>query len=511
MRARTAAGLAATAALLAACGSTVQTSQSAVGLAPSGVVSTPGTTSGDSGLTVPGTTTGGAVAGAGSTTATGTGTAGTGSGGAGSTGTGTASGPSSSQGGSSSGSGSSPVIGPGITASTISVGIEYSSDEGAADKAIGAAGAAPSYDTRDVVNAFVKYANDHGGFAGRRLSPIYYNVSVSSNQDVADQAACSSFTQDHKVFVMDGTTDILRACAEKAGAISLIGDSTAVTFQKYPHFIEPNGIRLDRLGPATVNGLYRAGYFTGKLGLVTWDDPNFRYAMTHGYLPALSSHHITPTQTAYVAVPQQVGAVADMSAAMRSVVAKFRSLGIDHVIIVDGHAGVWAGTGLTLEFMDQAKSQGYYPRYGQNSNNSPGWSGLPSDEMDKSLAIMNSDYSERFDAGWHPNPTRQKCFKIQADAGMPVSSSNDNDQVYATEYCDFVFFVQQVMNQLGASLNSDAFINAVEHLGTGFKSAFTYGTRFFAGRLDGADEVRTAEYLQSCQCLKYAGPPYQPD
>jgi len=508
MSARTAVGLAAAAALLAACGSTIQTSQSAVGLAPSGVASSPGTATGDSGLTVPGGTAGGAVDGSGSTTATGGSvSAGTGVSGTGATGSGTTTGTGSSNGG----SGGTTATGPGITASDIYVGFEYSNDTAAADRAIGAAGAAPSYDSRNVVKAVADYANAHGGFAGRHIVPLFHQISVSQDRTVADQAACADFTQDHKIFAMEGQTDVERACAEKAGAISLIsGNSVASTFIKYPHFIDPNSIRLDRLGPVTVGGLNKAGYFSGKLGLVTWDDNNYRFAMTHGYLPTLAKLGITPAQVAYVSVPQQLGAVADMTAAMSSIVAKFKTLGIDHVIIQDGTDGVWAGTGLTLEFMDQAKSQKYYPRYGGNGQNSPGWTGLPSDEMDKMLAIMDTDYGPQFDAGWHSNPARDKCFKIQAQAGMPDSSSNLNDELQAVQACDFIFLVQQIVNALPV-INNDAFVRQVATLGTTLKSAAVYGTRFFAGRRDGSDLVRTAEYFQSCQCLKYAGPPYQPD
>jgi hypothetical protein len=512
MRARTAAGLAATAALLAACGSTVQTSQSAVGLAPSGVASTPGTTSGDSGLTVPGTTTGGAVAGWGSTTATGTGTTGTGTGGTTATGSGTTSGTGTSSGSATGRSGEPAVSAPGITASTINLGFEYSTTTGAADRAVGVAGAAPSYDFRDVMNAAINYANKHGGFAGRKLQGIYYDLNVANPRESEDQAACAKFTEDNKVFAMQGQTDILRACAEKAGAVSLVsGNEIESTFHKYPHFVDPSAIRLDRMGPVTVGGLYKAGYFTGKLGLITWDEPNYRYAMTNGYLPALAAHGIKPAAPpAYIGVPQQVGAIGDMTAEVSSVVTKFRSLGIDHVIIQDGTAGVWAGGGITLEFMNNAKSQHYYPRYGENTYNLPGSSELPSDEQNNLLAILDADESAKNDAGWHMNAAREKCFKIQAEAGIPVSESNDNDESLAALACDVVFFLQQVINQLPV-LSSDAFVSEVQKLGTSFKPAFVYGTRFFQGRLDGSDSVRTVHYYSSCQCLKFAGPPYQPD
>ena len=512
MRTRYAASLAVAAALTAACGSTVQTSQSTVGLSPSEVASSPGATSGDNGLTVPGAvssgTPGSSTSGSGSiggATSTGsTGTTGTGAGTTSAGGTGTA--------GAKSRPGSPAVDAPGITATTINLGFEYSSSTAAADRAIGAAGAAPSYDFRNVMNAAIDYANKNGGFAGRKLQGVYYDVNVANPKESEDQAACAKFTQDNKVFAMQGQTDVLRACAEKAGAISLTsGNETANTFKTYPHFVDPISIRLDRMGPVTVGGLYKAGYFSGKLGLITWDDANYRYAVSNGYLPALAQHGVKlAAPVEYISVPQQVGAIGDMTAQVSNAVTKFRTLGIDHVIIQDGPDGVWAGGGLTLEFMNNAKSQRYYPRYGQNIYNIPGSSQLPADEQNHAIAILDDDEQASHDAGYHANAAREKCFKIEADAGLPVSESNDNDEGLAAQACDVVFFLQQVINQLPV-LSTNAFIEQVQKLGTSFKPAFVYGTRLFPGRLDGSDQVRKAEYLSSCQCLKFSGPAYQPD
>jgi len=259
-----------------------------------------------------------------------------------------------------------------------------------------------------------------------------------------------------------------------------------------------------------VNGLSNAGYFGGKLGMVTWDDPEYRYTMTQGYFPTLAAHGITPTDTVYISVPQQVGALGDMSSAVSSAVTKFKAEGIDHVIIQDGHAGVWAGTGLTLEWMNQAKSQQYYPRYGQNASNSPGWSGLPADQMDQAVAIDFGDYDPKMDAGWHTNASRDPCFKIEADAGMPVQSSNANDEGLAAQACDFVFFLQRVINSL-STISADSFMQAVGGLGTAFQPALTYGTKFGPGQHDAGAMVRTEDYSAACQCLTYRGPPFYPD
>ena len=404
------------------------------------------------------------------------------------------------------------LVGPGITPTTIYIGVETADQSAAADKAVGAAGAAPSYKFGDVFNAVVHYANAHGGFAGRKLQPLFYDYDLTTDTNVQDQSACSHWTQDNKVFAIPGASDITRACAEKAGALSLVsGNSVASTYKRFPHFIEPYGMRLDRLASVTVNGLYQAGYFGGKLGFVTWDDPNFKDAYQHGYLPALASHRIALKDQAFVNVANDANGLSSMSAAMSSIVTKFASEGIDHVIIQDGHAGLWAGGGLTLEFMDQAKSQHYYPRYGQNADNLPGSNVLPSDEQDKAIAILDSDDQAKDDAGWHLNQTREKCFKIEADAGYPVSSSNDNDTSRATQACDEVFFLQTVLNSLPANnLTANAFVQGVAALGRIWPSADVYGTQFAPGLRDGSAEVRKAVYSAGCQCLTYSGPPYYP-
>lgn len=399
---------------------------------------------------------------------------------------------------------------PGITDTKVYVGLFYSSQAAAGDQAIGAGGAAPSYDDRDVANAVIRYANSHGGFAGRQLEPYFYDLNLTTDSSTQYQSACATFTQDHKIFALESQDPALTECAEKAGAVPIGGAaSTSQTYAKNPHLLSPDAMTLDRYAAVTVNGLFQAGYFAGKLGLVTWDDPDYRYAVSQGYLPAMNPKGIAPADTAYITVPQTLNALGDMTSAVSNAVTKFHAEGIDHVIVQDGHAGVWAGTGLTLEWMNQAKSQRYYPRYGQNAYNSPGWSVLPADQMDKAVAIDFADYDAKFDQGWHPNAARDLCFKIEADAGYPVRSSNANDEGLAAQACDLIFLLQRGLNSL-PMITSDAFVQAVSQFGTAFQPALVYGSKF-KGNRDGGGMVRTEDYSAACQCLSYRGVPYYGD
>lgn len=384
-------------------------------------------------------------------------------------------------------------------------GTIYSSDSARANSAIGASGAQPSYDSRAMLDALISYANKHGGFAGRQLKALYFDAKAANDANASSQAACDFFTKDNKVFLMPGSNEILRQCAERAGAVHS-GTGTSKVFQRYPHMVNADAIAFDRLGTITVNGLDKAKYFSGKLGLVTFDDTDYRFAITNGYLPALRRIGITPDQIAYVTAPQSASGVADLSASVSSAITKFKARGIDHVIIQDGPIGICAGICATFVWMNQARNQQYYPRYGMNTFNAMGNAQLPPDQQDKAVSIDQFDYKPSQDSGWRLNPVRQRCFDIYNSLGMPIRS-NENDQAAAAANCDTVFFYQRVLN-LMPEISADAFVRVLPQLGTSLGSAFTFGTHFVVGRRDGGSHVRTADYALSCSCVTYRGAPY---
>jgi hypothetical protein len=496
---------------LCACGTTVQTAGGAVGAptaggnlggAPTGT----GTQSGD--LTAGGTPTtagGSAITGSGGDAAAGGGATTVGSG---DSGTGTGTGTTDGSGATTTTAGSSgrvPARAPGITDTKLYVGLAYNPDANAANAAIGAAGAARTYDTRDVVNAMFKYANAHGGFAGRQIEAVWHRMNTTDDVSTQYQAACSTWTEDHKVFAMLGGHDILNACAEKAGAIAVGSGATAATYKRFPHLISPTTVRLDRLAKLTVNGLHAAGYFTGKFGFATWDNNDYRAATDQGLIPALQAKGVPIVDKAYIMVPQQVGALGDSSAAVSSAIARFRSKGIDHVILFDGTAGVWSGGGLTLTWMNQAKTQNYFPRYGGNTNNFPGNTIFPKDQMNHELAVDDLDNDKSKDVGWKTNVTREKCFQIQKDAGYPPNPDNLNDTAGAAAACDLTWFLQRIVNSM-SMITVDAFTSKALNIGD-LPTALRYGSRLVGGRHDGGGMMRTVEYLQDCDCLQFRTKP----
>ena len=424
-----------------------------------------------------------------------------------STGTGSTTGGSAGSGGTSPGrTAPSSRLGPGITATSINLGLQYTKDAAENSAQFGASGLSPG-DFRSYYQPVIDYINSHGGVAGRKLVPYYYGVNPQAAGGIAaeDAASCAYWTQDHKVFLMSGGRDGLNACAEKNGGVTMAyGNETARTFAQFPHYLDPISFRLERVGALTVRSLAKRGYFTGKFGLVTWDDPNYRLSVKDGYEPALRAAKVPVVETAYIPVPQAYGDLGASNAAISNAILRFASQGIDHVIVQDGPAGLFGGGGLTLQWLNNSESQQYRPRYGMNTYNSPGSQALPATQQQNMLFVSWSNLTPASDAGYRTNTTREACFKIMTDAGVTLTSSNQN---VAAIICDSLFLFQRVGNRPGA-LTADGFIAQAEQVGS-YPVASVYGASLAPDKHDGGDLVRDGHFDTSCACAVLDGPPYR--
>src|SRR4051812_2746553 len=149
------------------------------------------------------------------------------------------------------------------------------------------------------------------------------------------QAACETWFKDNKVLAAFMRGEIIYECAKKAGAIAIaLGEGgTAPMYSRYPNLFAPSGIRLERLGAATVKAMVQAGWQkpqapkwpTGKIGLITWDSNDYHYGMNNGFLAAMHAAGLKETDVRYVAIPQSVNSIADANAAVSSAVLSFQS------------------------------------------------------------------------------------------------------------------------------------------------------------------------------------------
>jgi hypothetical protein len=413
-----------------------------------------------------------------------------------------------------SGSGVAPpsgIDGPGVTPSTITFGVTYTLDAGQANAAIGAAGTDPG-DVRDYYNALVDEVNRSGGIAGRRLVSAYYETQSTSAEsaDSQRQAACEYFSHDVKAFVFfEAVSEVARGCAEKRRMVSLSGGGNAIhqTFRRHPHYLEPSGVALETYEGATVSGLARTDYY-GKapvIGIVTWDDPSFRTAVSRGMLPELVKLGLKPRIVEYVYVPQSYADAGTTSASVGSAVLKFREAGVTHAFVIDGPAGAALGTVLTLAWIRAAGSQAYYPRYGFNDLNSP-QAGLdahlwePNDVRGARYVTANNA-TDATDVGVAKNQSRIACLAVMRRHGM--IPGNMNAQGFMLRACDNVFFLRAVLGTTRITVNRDRFVALAEALGKTYRSPTSYRTVLSPSRHYGVAGYRRMAMDDSCGCFRY--------
>jgi hypothetical protein len=413
-------------------------------------------------------------------------------------------------------------LGPGITKTSIYVGLVDVKNQGAANSALGATGTTSDIQYRKPYDIVINDLNAKGGIWGRKVVPVWATIDTTSSQTIDQQgeAACATWTQDNKVFAILGGVQggVTEECTEKAHAVDVVpaGDSTPDTFRRYPHYVEVSGMNIVRQGPVTVKGLNAQGYYDkgARLGLITWDAPNYRQAISTGYLPQLKSIGVTPaTDTAYVHVPASFNDLGGMNSDINSAVLRFSDQHIDHVMIVDGAAGVCAGACLGFEFLNQAESQKYRPRYGFNDYNYADTSVdnlYPHQQLTGSVAVVWSDDSKTQDTGWKTNTSREDCYKLMRDHGFDYDPTNDNQMYVIRAACEELWFLKATVTRLGSAvLNNDNFMAAVNTIGTSFHSLNTYVATLSTNQHDGVSAVRNQTYFDSCTCYKYTSGPYR--
>jgi hypothetical protein len=411
--------------------------------------------------------------------------------------------------------GGSAAMGPGVTAETVAIGITYCSDCAGTNAAVGAGGEDPG-DTRRYMQAAIDEVNARGGVLGRKLVPVFHEISASDPVDVSAQAACETFTKDNKVLIMYFRGDLFYDCGKKAGVlVGALAGGTGPTYQEFPNVFAPSFVRLERLYEVTVRAMVQAGWHkpepkwpTGRIGLITWDNNEYRFAMKNGYLKAMATAGLKDEDVRYVSVPQNANSIADSSAAISSAVLSFREKGIDHVFIGDGPAGIFGGFGLTFLFLSNARSQGYFPRYGFNSNNGPDFDNHPKEQLVGMLGIDDNDTEAANDEGIALNPVRERCYTTMKKRGLPVGQ--DQTRNIAGLACEYAYFAEAVLARATSGTTLPSMIAAAESLGTSYRSPMSYGNRFGPRQHDGAALFRALRWDESCSCNRYTSKPFEP-
>ena len=492
---RSAAALALTTALLAACGSTVQTQSAGApgqvglgqgGLSQDGLAADPSLPTGSDGAAVGGVgATGGTAPGA-------PGAAAGGSTGAGATGGGTSSG---------SGSGASaPAVSSGKAAVRIGVITQPQLEEAA--KTFGLDGVTTG-DTKKQVEAVVRWISANGGLAGRRIEVLEHATDLSDgSNDAIQNKACVAMSQDLKVqYVVTvlGGLRTLTSCLAKHG-IGVLADNANVNDEFRAQFAgtlaSPSEAAPGRQLRLLVDNLVERGWLTptSKIGLFARDNPDGRSAVEKHLKPALRKHGLEEVITEYVDDTKGDGG----SNQSNSAVLRFRSAGVDRFI---------PAFYSPLYFMLGAERQGYRPYYSLSSNDAPGalLEGLaPQNQLEGSAGMGWQPYLD-IGKGKRPaaiSPRETLCFELMAKAGQQASSPLVKG--FQAQVCDLLFYLKD-LSAKRPDMPADLFTSGRVALGSTYVSPATYRVDV-SKRSDGMAGFRPLAYLEDCECFQYVGP-----
>lgn len=416
-----------------------------------------------------------------------------------------------------SGTGDAAANGPGVTDDTIAVGLPTLTGYDAFVASVGAS-AATGIDERRAWDALVDYQNANGGIAGRRVDPVYhsYNIVSTKTAPQAEQEMCAKWTQDNQVFAalhQPYSSNLIR-CIGEAGAV-LISNNTWTAqitsiHRQYPFYVEPTTIDLDRGASVMIESLWPRRYFArdARLGLVTFDHPNFRAAKAQGLDPALERHGLELVDAAYLHFPESAQEISQTASDTSNAVLRFKTQGIDHVIFLSTAGGA------EYYFMNAAERQDYHPRYGMNggSGNTIIADALGGDARSQLHGALSS--------GWIPvadthaaddpdaqNPARKLCFSIMRKNGVEMTSRVAEWR--ALGFCDAIWFLAAALDLNPSAINQSEFLRDVDRLGGSFNPAGVFATAVSSSRLDGAGAVADMEFVDSCECFRYTSKPYR--
>lgn len=397
--------------------------------------------------------------------------------------------------------------GVGVTAKTITLGAYYTTGRAATTKGLGIKGQGYPQGLREA-KGVAAYINAHGGIAGRHLNVAYFRgLDKPVSRSAQGVSACDFFTETHHVFaVLDPGAPPPSSMVTCLAAHNtpLVSANDAVPNEAYYKqyrniYYSPEGFALNQIAVSYVQGLKSEGFFSSpgaKYGVITANVPMWETVVKTNLLPALQSLGVKPLAVEYVAGLN----VAGFAVHMPSVVLRFKQLGINHVLWIEH------GSGIGINFIQDAASQHYFPAEGIYSYNYPRILRInhPAVDLAQTEGIGFIPYDDVASAQMPPyNPSMKQCLSIMHAVGETKFAPQD---LYTYGgWCDVYFFTKAAA-QKAPSLTTTGFREGVDALGTSWQSAVGQYTSFGPGKHWGIDGYRPLKFEMSCKCYQYTGP-----
>lgn len=368
---------------------------------------------------------------------------------------------------------------PGRNVSPIKVGVLYTVNDAAESAGIDNGDTiAPS----EIMRAFVKSYNAAGGFAGRKIEPIYRNLNSASNNYESDlQEICAAFTQDTRVdVVLNGVgyySESLLSCLAKASVPVFSGDYVAPDRQdakRFPLMINPVMFVGDDRVAAVVQHLAASKLLqpSSRIGVIIEDCPIDQRVFANGLKPAITAAGLKITWTFDVACFESIQDYAQQTSQMSSAVLQFRQRGVDRVMFVSQGAEA----NLAFAFSTVAESQGWHPTYALSSVAAP---------VALALNMSRAQLENVHGVGWlplvdsadpeqtAPTPTGTRCVDRMEREGVTPSSNTDRLFIYVA--CDTFTLYDAVLRTSAGDARADAVLAALKQIGSRYVAAMTIG------------------------------------
>ena len=220
---------------------------------------------------------------------------------------------------------------PGVTASTIRVGVAYPDYASLAQYGLNInQGSYP-----DAYSTLIAKINAAGGVNGRKIVPVYAKYSLL-NPALTTQT-CVQLTDDAKVFAVLGVfeSNTQALCYTQAHKTAVVGSAISnsdYALAKAPWFAIDHG--SDDAASA-VDTLYASGQLAGKkVALIALQQDET--SMQQSAIPELKAKGITPVTTAVITAPPSDATALGSQVAVA--VQKFQAAGANTVLIVGGVA-----------------------------------------------------------------------------------------------------------------------------------------------------------------------------
>jgi hypothetical protein len=362
-------------------------------------------------------------------------------------------------------------------------------------------------DQKIQAQALVDYMNAHGGLAGRKIEPVFWQLDLSnqltkSGRQQEAQKMCATFTEDNHVFAMlsGGVSlpeHLIVDCAARTKTPLIMGKTDGMLYlsesklaQVADYYYWPSGLSAERRERAVVAGLRRQGFLkpSSRVGLLIQDDPYIKEGVEKGLKPALAAAGINVAAQAvypdFIESPWQ------------SYVLQMQTANVDFVYFASTTGSAFPA----LLFMRSADSQHFEPQYGLGGDNSA-----------CGLVTLNAPEAQVKNAhavGWNVgqdtcetpivSPHDATCRAIWAKIGQPEYGN-------ANSYCEGMFLLSDALG--GSTVSVANLAKGVNALGKGQQSVWTYETFFAPDRHAAVGVVRDSNYRADCRCFRYTSPP----